>query len=109
MVFHAFHCDVTHHSLRPCIYHLRETELERAELLARHLMRLLHAFDAVRDRHDRVAAFLEPWRDLRLHVGLLLKHEAREKRNDFLGRICCERVFKDQLSEDEFVCRIDLG
>lgn len=55
-----------------------------------------------------MAHLFELGSEQRLDVGLFLKDEAREERDDLLGLVSRKDVLENQLGEDELVSGVDL-
>jgi hypothetical protein len=99
----------THHALGPLVDGLDEAKLERRRIvLVRDLVLVLDTAELLGDVEDDLLALGKLLRDDGLAVRLFVEDEAREQRDDLLGRKGRERILQNELGEDELVGRVDL-
>lgn len=97
-----------YHPLRPFVHDLDQTKLQRSELFPRDFVGLLYPFYTLRNRGDGVHTLFDLRRDHRLDFGLFLEDETGQERNDLLGIVPTERVFQNELCENELIRRVNL-
>jgi hypothetical protein len=99
----------THHALGPLVDGLDEAKLERRRIvLVRDLVLVLDTAELLGDVEDDLLALGKLLRDDGLAIRLFVEDEAREQRDDLLGRKGRERILQNELGEDELVGRVDL-